>query len=189
MIQDDASAWFASQGQQIQDFEAPPAPEEPQVDDAEILDDGMDPNRPFGDAPRVTNEDVNNVNNMRAIKRPTAEVIVGTMDVVIPLVLAFAIKGSDREDAKLTPDERNTLVEAWADYLGDKNVAMSPSAALLVAMLTIYGSKVIIALTTRKEKNVIMSQQAEIEVLQEELKKRDAADAIRKKREEANNGH
>lgn len=61
MVQDNATSEFASQEQQIQDFEAPPAPE------AEPLnaEPNYDPNRPFGGAPTVTDEDVRNETNMR----------------------------------------------------------------------------------------------------------------------------
>lgn len=61
IVHDNATSEFASQEQQIQDFEAPPAPE------AEPLnpEPDYDPDRPFGGVPTVTNEDVHNVTNMR----------------------------------------------------------------------------------------------------------------------------
>ena len=91
-IQDDASDWFASQGQQVQDYEAPAPP----MDDTMVADvqetDNVEPDRPFGDAPMVTDEDVRNVINMRIAQKPTAELIEGVMDVIIPLVLVLLIK-------------------------------------------------------------------------------------------------
>ena len=54
MVQDDASSWFASQEQQIQDFEVPPAPESEPLNP----EPDFDPDRPFGGAPTVTDEDV-----------------------------------------------------------------------------------------------------------------------------------
>ncbi len=171
-INDDASAWFAAQGQQLQDFEAPPAPEQEVISDAEIIDES-DNDRPYGDVPEVTREDVSNVTNMRAIQRPTAEVIVGTMDVIIPLLLVWIIKGSNRDDAKLTAEEHQTLVEAWATYLGDKNVQLSPGTALIVAMLTIYGSKVMIAVSNRNERNEINQLRAQVEEQKEQLRQKE----------------
>ena len=105
MIQDDASSWFASQNQPIQDFEAPPAPE------AEPLnpEPAFDPDRPFADAPTVTDEDVRNVTNMRLAQQPTAELIVGVMDVILPLALVLLIKGTDKNDIKLEPPGQATL--------------------------------------------------------------------------------
>ena len=124
MIQDDASSWFASQNQPIQDFEAPPAPE------AETLnpEPAYDPDRPFGDAPTVTDEDVRNVTNMRLAQQPTAELIVGVMDVILPLALVLLIKGTDKNDIKLEPDERETLVTAWASTAA-RSSPPSPTAA------------------------------------------------------------
>lgn len=188
-INDDASAWFAAQGQQLQDFEAPPAPEVDIMDDGAQLEDESDPERPYADVPEVTNQDVSNVNNMRAIQRPTAEVIVGTMDVIIPLLLAWIVKGSDRNDAKLTSDEHQTLVEAWATYLGDKNVQLSPGTALIVAMLTIYGSKVMIAVNNRNERNEIVRLRAQVEEQQEQLRQKEHQIELaraRKEKEAAN---
>ena len=171
-INDDASQWFAAQGQQLQAFEAPPAPDLEFADTPDLMDED-DPDRPFADVPEVTNQDVSNVNNMRAIQRPTAEVIVGTMDVLVPLLIAWIIKGSEREDAKLSPEEHETLVEAWATYLGDKNVQLSPGTALVVAMLTIYGSKVMLAINGRNERNEITRLRAQVEEQQRELQQKE----------------
>ena len=140
MIQDDASSWFASQSQPIQDFEAPPAPE------AEPLnpEPAFDPDRPFGDAPTVTDEDVRNVTNMRLAQQPTAELIVGVMDVILPLALV-------------------PLVTAWAGYLGDKNIQASPGVVLIIAIVTVYGGKIVAALADRRQRDEISRLKAELE--------------------------
>ena len=144
MIQDDASSWFASQNQQIQDFEAPPAPE------AEPLnaEPAYDPDRPFGDAPTVTDDDLRNVTNMRLAQQPTAELIVGVMDVILPLALVLLIKGTDKDDIKLEPDERETLVTAWAGWLGDKNILVFESSTFrFVVQVTWNGQSKVFLLT------------------------------------------
>lgn len=183
-IHDDASEWFSSLGQELQVFEAPPAPEPDTFQGNDFDDMTDDTDRPFGDVPEVTNQDVSNVSNMRALQRPTAEVIVGTMDVVIPLLLAFIIKGSERDDAKLTPEEHDTLVEAWATYLGDKNVQLSPGTTLIVALLTIYGSKVMIAVNHRAEKNEITRLRAQVEEQRAALEQKDKQIEIARQRAE-----
>lgn len=159
MIQDDASSWFASQNQPIQEFEAPPAPE------AEPLnpEPAYDPDRPFGDAPTVTDEDVRNVTNMRLAQQPTAELIVGVMDVILPLALVLLIKGTDKNDIKLEPDEHETLVTAWAGYLGDKNIQASPGVVLIIALVTVYGGKIVAALADRRQRDEISRLKAELE--------------------------
>ena len=159
MIQDDASCWFASQNQQIQDFEAPPAPEAEPFN----TESDYDPDRPLGDAPTVTDEDVRNVTNMRLAQQPTAELIVGVMDVLMPLVLVLLIKGTDKDDIKLEPDERETLVTAWAGYLGDKNIQASPGVVLIIALVTVYGGKIVAAVADRKKRDEISCLKAELE--------------------------
>lgn len=173
-IQDDANAWFLSQGQDIQDFEAPEAPDF--TPDGQILDpdtltdpDLPDPSRPYADLPDVTASDRRNVENLRAIAQPTAEVIVGTIDVIIPLLITLLIRGSERDDTRLSADERDTLVEAWATYLGDKNIALSPTTSLIIAMVTIYGSKIIAALTARRERRQLEMLRRRIESQQQQI--------------------
>ncbi len=151
-INDDAQAWYDSMGQQIQDFEVPPMPEsEPtpeeaaEVEEAQYLDD-----HPYADAPRVSSEDASSVINMQRIQRPTASVIVGVMDTLLPIVIALIFKGSEQESLKLDDGERETLVDAWAQYLGTKNVQASPAAVLITTIVTIYGAKVFIAWQQRQ---------------------------------------
>ena len=180
MIQDDASCWFASQNQQIQDFEAPPVPE------AEPLntESDYDPDRPFGDAPTVTDEDVRNVTNMRLAQQPTAELIVGVMDVLMPLVLVLLIKGTDKDDIKLEPDERETLVTAWAGYLGDKNIQASPGVVLIIALVTVYGGKIVATVADRKKRDEISCLKAELEGQQASNAQLEQQLAIARKKEE-----
>lgn len=146
-INDDAQDWYDSMGQEIQDYEVPPMPEavmtpeeQAQADEAEYMED-----HPYADAPRVSGDDARSVLNLQRIQRPTASVIVGVMDTVLPIVIALIFKGSDSGDLKLDDGERETLVDAWAVYLGDKNVQASPAAVLLTTIITIYGAKMFIA--------------------------------------------
>lgn len=182
MINDDANDWFIQQGQDIQDYEVPDAPDFEAPDfgiDNDDTDDTDDTDRPYGDVPEVTNEDVRNVMNMRAVSRPTAEVIVGTMDVLLPLAVTLVLRGTDREDCKLDASEHETLVEAWATYLGDKNVSVSPGWALVIAIVTIYGAKVSVALSNRHDRQELQAARQEAERLQQELQaERKRADAL-----------
>lgn len=180
MVQDDASSWFASQEQQIQDFEAPPAPE------AEPLnpEPDFDPDRPFGGAPTVTDEDVRNVTNMRLAQQPTAELIVGVMDVVLPLALVLLIKGTDKDDIKLEPDERETLVTAWAGWLGDKNIQASPGVVLLIAIVTVYGGKIVAAVADRRRRDELAALRAQLEEQQAENARLEHQLAFARRKEE-----
>lgn len=153
IMKDDASDWYASMGQEIQDYEVPPMPEaEPSAEDqaaaeeAEYMEE-----HPYAEAPRVTSEDASSVLNMQRIQRPTASVIVGVMDTVLPILIALVVKGSEAGALKLDAGERDTLTDAWAAYLGDKNVQASPGAVLLTTIATIYGAKVFMAFQQRKD--------------------------------------
>ena len=119
--------------------------------------------RPFADAPTVTDDDLRNVTNMRLAQQPTAELIVGVMDVILPLALVMLIKGTDKDDIKLEPDERETLVTAWAGYLGDKNIQASPGVVLLIAIVTVYGGKIVAAVADRKKRDEISRLKAALE--------------------------
>lgn len=151
-LNDDAQDWYASMGQEIQDFEVPPMPEpEPTPEEqAEAEEAAYAEDHPYADAPRVTGEDANSVLNLQRINRPTATIIVGLMDTVLPIVIALAVKGAEAESMKLDDGERETLADAWAVFLGDKNVQASPAAVLLTTILTIYGAKVFLAFQQRK---------------------------------------
>lgn len=161
-MKDDASDWYASMGQEIQDYEVPPMPEpEPTAEDqaaaeeAEYLEE-----HPYAEAPRVTGEDASSVLNMQRIQRPTASVIVGVMDTVLPILIALVVKGSEAGALKLDAGERDTLTDAWAAYLGDKNVQASPGAVLLTTIATIYGAKVFMAFQQRKDARLAEENEA-----------------------------
>lgn len=174
IINDDAQEWYDSMGQEIQDYEVPPMPEpEPspeevaEAEEAEYLED-----HPYADAPRVSAEDANSVLNLQKINRPTASIIVGVMDTVLPVVIALIIKGSDRDDAKLSDEERETLTDAWAQYLGTKNVQASPAAVLITCIVTIYGAKLYDAMQHRQQlqhEQRIAEQQEMLRRQQEEI--------------------
>lgn len=183
---DDAASWFDSQQVDIQDFEAPEAPADGLT--GPDSPDGPDPDRPYADAPTVTDEDLRNVTNMRIAQQPTAELIVGVMDVLLPLALVMLIKGTDKDDIKLQPDERETLVNAWAGYLGDKNIQASPGVVLIVAILTVYGGKVVAALADRRRRDELERLRARVEEAEAENRQLEQQLAIARKKGEQRDG-
>lgn len=183
-INDDAASWFDSQKQQIQDFEVPEAP----VEEPAATDPGdPDPDRPYGDAPTVTDEDLRNVTNMRLAQQPTAELIVGVMDVLLPLALVLLIKGTDKDEIKLQPDERETLVNAWAGYLGDKSIQASPGVVLIIAIVTVYGGKVVAALADRRRRDELAQLRARMEEMEAEKQQLEQQLAIARRKGEQHN--
>ena len=167
--------------------EEPTTEEAAAAEEAEYLED-----HPYRDVPRVTGEDASSVLNMQRIQRPTASVIVGVMDVVLPIVIALIFKGSESDTLKLDDGERDTLTDAWTAYLGDKNVQASPGAVLLTTIATIYGAKVFLAFQQKKEadrQRIIDDQNAELKRLhlENELLKRQAAEKAEEGNEKVRN--
>lgn len=95
----------------------------------------------------------------------------GGIDAIVPLVFVAIVKGTDTGDLKLDPNEREELENAFALYLGEKSVNVSPGYALLFTIACIYGSKIYTALQNRKQNELIEAQRKQIE----ELKQQNAA--------------
>lgn len=160
-MKDDADKWMETMGQDIQDYAVPPSP----IDEPEPIEEP--------EPETITNADVRNHANSITLRRPTAEIIVGTTDMLVPALLCMLIKHTDAGDYKLQPDESETLVNAWANYLGEKSIDLSPGWALIGSIATIYGSKLMMAFATRKERQELeemRKQRAEMERQIEELK-------------------
>lgn len=161
---DEAQQWFESLGQEIQDYEVPPLPDEPAPDTEATVDDT--PEEPFADVPSVTAQQASSVLNLQRINRPTASIIVGVMDTVLPILLALVVKGAVRDDMELEDSERETLTDAWAVYLGDKNVQASPGAVLITSIATIYGAKLFDAMQhakLRRQEELLAEQQQRLD--------------------------
>lgn len=172
---DSAGLWWESRHNEIQDFAVPepvePAPsfvnleEEPEVQTT------------------VTNTEVRTELNMIKLNEPVAEIVVGLMNSLIPVIILLILKGVDEKELKLSSEEHNVLIQAWAMYLKDSNIEMSPGMILLVTIGSVYGAKVTKVLTDRKrleqENNLIASQVQQIELLSKEIlelkKKQNAA--------------
>jgi len=139
VIRDEAALWHESRQAEIQDYEEPafiePEPKPEQEDSKE----------------HITYRDVKTELNMLKLNEPTAEIIVGLIDVILPIVISIILNNTEKEDIKLDDDERETLTSAWAQYLKTTSINLTPGWVLIVTMLTIYGAKVSIALVNRKK--------------------------------------
>ncbi len=175
---DVAAQWFDIQGQVIQDYEVPEYPveaPEPLPGDMAAADDN--------DVETITADDVSAQANMMEYNKPISETIVFMMDMILPTVAALLLKGTDSQDLKLTPEEHAQLVNAWALYLGNKEVRVSPGMALLVSVATIYASKVAIAIAHRKDDEERKALEEELHRQQEEADRLKAELAAANKKE------
>lgn len=167
IVNDDAALWFANRHEnvEIQDYEAPSFVNLEQDDKLDDLADEADVQ-----PEKLTKTELNTQLNMLELNKPTAKIIVQLMDVLVPVVIVLIIKSADSEQLKLTSEETQTLTEAWALYLRDSNVQMSPGMVLLGTIGIIYGSKVVIALQTAKENKKAEQEEQELkEAVKDEI--------------------
>lgn len=81
--------------------------------------------------------------------KQTSSIVVTVIDNVLPTTLAAIAKG-EASDYKATPDEREELKSALAEYLKLKGGEIPPWLMVLILVLSIYGSKLPQALQERK---------------------------------------
>lgn len=186
IINDDAALWFANRHAEIQDYEAPSFVDLEQDDKLNDLADEADIQ-----SEKLTKTELNTQLNMLELNKPTAKIIVQLMDVLVPVVIVLIIKGADSEQLKLTSEETQTLTEAWALYLRDSNVQMSPGMVLLGTIGIIYGSKVVIALQTAKENKKAEQEEQELkeavkdEIIKEMARKYMAEQEVKQNKDES----
>ena len=186
IINDDAALWFANRHAEIQDYEAPSFVDLEQDDKLNDLADEADVQ-----SEKLTKTELNTQINMLELNKPTAKIIVQLMDVLVPVVIVLIIKGADSEQLKLTFEETQTLTEAWALYLRDSNVQMSPGMVLLGTIGIIYGSKVVIALQTAKENKKAEQEEQELkeavkdEIIREMARKYMAEQEVKQNKDES----
>ena len=186
IINDDAALWFANRHAEIQDYEAPSFVDLEQDDKLNDLADEADIQ-----SEKFTKTELNTQLNMLELNKPTAKIIVQLMDVLVPVVIVLIIKGADSEELKLTSEETQTLTEAWALYLRDSNVQMSPGMVLLGTIGIIYGSKVVIALQTAKENKKAEQEEQELkeavkdEIIREMARKYMAEQEVKQNKDES----
>lgn len=189
IINDDAALWFANRHAEIQDYEAPSFVDLEQDDKLNDLADEADIQ-----SEKLTKTELNTQLNMLELNKPTAKIIVQLMDVLVPVVIVLIIKGADSEQLKLTSEETQTLTEAWALYLRDSNVQMSPGMVLLGTIGIIYGSKVVIALQTAKENKKAEQEEQELkeavkdEIIREMARKYMAEQEVKQNKDESKKG-
>ena len=108
-----------------------------------------------------------------------ASMAVITIDLLLSNV-AGMISGGDKEKYKLSSTERTDYTEAWANFLADKNITLSPGAMLLLVTGGLVIPRLYEANRERKERKLqqlqadtIEEQEAEIINLKKQLKNAD----------------
>ncbi len=154
-MKDEASIWLESRKFDKSEFVAP-EPQEP-IHDEEIIDEIISEEDKL-----ITDKERRSELNLIALSQPTADIITSVIDSLIPVLFVLIIKGAEQDKLKLTPEEHSTVSAAFANYLKDSNVQLSPGLVLIFTILTVYGSKITAVMISRKE------QKKQIELLQEQ---------------------
>lgn len=124
IINDDASLWKKNRELDVEDYETPE--EQPDFYTPEVDED-------------VTDADVRNDLNKLKLTQPTAELLVSIMDVLVPAIVVFLTKEKDNKRIfKLDADEKETLSDAFANYLKETSIEMSPGVLLITAIGAVY---------------------------------------------------
>lgn len=101
-----------------------------------------------------TNPENSTFSKMTAGQAVSGKTAVAFADFVIPALFAMLAKFSgyelDKKLLKLNKDDRDLLEPAAQDYLNSIDLRLTPFQALLVAISTVYGSKVVEILPTLK---------------------------------------
>ncbi len=154
-MKDEASIWFESRK----------LDKDPYVDPEIInidIDDNLISEQTSSDEELITDKKRRSEINLLALSKPTADIITSIIDSLIPVIFVIFLKDFDQNQLKLTPEEHETLSSAFANYLKDSNVQLSPGLVLIITIATIYGSKITSVLISVKEKK------NEIELLKEQ---------------------
>lgn len=144
---DDAALWWENRNAEIQSFTAPDPEDLPSfvnIEEKEENETEVQTN--------ITNQEVRTQLNMIKLNEPVAGIVTGLMNSLVPVLLVLIIKDIDDDKLKLTDSEKDTLTQAWAQYLKDSNIQMSPGMVLLGTIAIIYGGKINLVLNDRKQK-------------------------------------
>jgi hypothetical protein len=112
---------------------------------------------------------------VRAINS-TAKVTVRALDSILGIGLdMLAGDGAESADLETSKDDLKELQEAWAEYYGEKNIAMSPGMQLFITNAAIYAFKFKDAYDARRSAAKIKEQEARINQLEAEAKAKEEA--------------
>lgn len=121
-------------------------------------------------------ENENSPNLTAKAAKSTAKLLGTAIDAPMSSLLAFVAKEKDASQFACTPDEKDTLTDALAEYLKVKGMDVPPGMMLFIVILTIYGGKAVDAFKTRaanvraeKAEALLVDKTREFEALNEEL--------------------
>lgn len=104
--------------------------------------------------PEISPEDLKHKQVALEASRFTADIVVETIDVAFVETLGFIAKLSkdDKQELKTDEETKESLSNAWANYLKDKGGELSPGILLIILVLGVYAPKIPLAFEMRKLK-------------------------------------
>lgn len=137
-IVDDAALWKKNRELQIEEIEGPEAPVDIDEEPPGFIDvNDVEDNKP------ITATDVRSELNLLKLAQPTASLCVSVIDILIPALIGYFV-GLEKSAFKLDTREQETLTDAFANYLKDKNVDLSPGTILIITIVSIYTPKIML---------------------------------------------
>ena len=103
-----------------------------------------------------------------AVANASASLLTIALDTSLSTVLGL-YAGDDAENYKADPDQREELEKAIAEYVKLKGGDIPPGVALILIVVSIYGSKGAMAFQFRKVKKQAEAQQKRIAELEKQL--------------------
>lgn len=97
-------------------------------------------------------ENTPRVNLVREAQTAANVVVIGS-DLLLSRFFGM-FSGDDHEQFKLTKDEKEFYTDAWANYLADKNIEMSPGLTLIIVTIMLIIPRFADAQRIRKEKKL-----------------------------------
>jgi hypothetical protein len=129
----------------------------------------------------ITQEDVKHKQIALEASKFTANIVVETIDVAFSEGFGIFAKLNSEEKNELKADDdiKETLVDAWSNYLKDKGGELSPGILLIILVLGVYAPKIPLAFEMRKMKiknaeleSELDEKDREIAKLQKQLKQK-----------------
>lgn len=119
----------------------------------------------------ITDDELKRREALRTASFLPAKVVVETIDISFAGLLKWISGAETVEEFKTDQETKNSLTEAWQNYLKDKGADLSPGVMLIMMCAGVYGPKIPIALDIRKANG----KNKELSMKLEDIEKENAA--------------
>ena len=97
--------------------------------------------------------------------KASATFVVSAVDIGVSEILTMIAKGTDPKPYKATEDEKDDMINVWAEYLKEKGGDIPPGVMVVIMILVVYAPRAKSAFDNKKADKLIAEQKAENETL------------------------